>query len=163
MFVTTHSPYILKNYDTNNSKVYILDRDNGKIQYESMEDLVLPDVTVGEITYKAFKIPNVEFHHRLFSDVHEIWAEKNKKYSLNRIDKDLFQKNNLPTKKYIPKKSGKWEKEETRSLPYIIRNCQDHPEVKEKNSYSEEELKLSIEFLIKIYNELKKDEYLNNN
>lgn len=158
VFITTHSPYILKNYNMNNSRVYILDKDSEKIHYESMEDLVLPDVTVGEITYKAFKIPNVEFHHRLFSDIYGLWTEKVNKYRLTTIDEELFVgKYNLPTKKYIPKKRGQWKDEEDRSMPYIIRNCQDHPEVKERNSYSEEELKSSIESLVQIYKDLKSE------
>lgn len=112
IFITTHSPYSFINYDSN-SKVYILDRVNNEIQYDSMEDLILSEVTIGEISYRAFKIPNVDFHHRLFSDVYEMWLEKcqPEHTGLNSFDKSfLSEKYHIPTKKYVPKKEDAGER-----------------------------------------------------
>lgn len=156
VFITTHSPYSFTYYGSN-SKVYILQRIGDKIQCEDMNELTLSEVTMGEITYRAFKIPNVEFHHRLFSDAYEMWLdiEEREDKSLALFDEKYLQKYCKTKKEYIPKYKGKWKNSKLRTLPYIIRNCQDHPEVMEKNHYSEEDLRESIEDLISIYNQLK--------
>ena len=55
---------------------------------------------------------------------------------------------------FIPRKRGIWKGEETRTIPYIVRNEIDHPETLDDlngNVWNEDNLKQSIDCMLKIY------------
>ena len=94
----------------------------------------------GEITYRAFDIPTVEFHNELYGYIEEKCKEKAQKYFKQEADNKVW---NYSTKT-----------EESVSLCKYVRNCIHHPESvknhgngKKNKEYESEELKKSIEIM----------------
>lgn len=156
IFVTTHSPYILRHFrNEEKDSVTILSADI-KNRLTKMSTLIFSIPSIGEITYRAFGVPTIDFHQQLFSDLYLKWinekVEGNK--GLSGFDKDfLSQQIGVTSQKFIPRNMGKWNDEEPRSLSYIVRNMIDHPKVleDEKNIWTEEKLMKSIQEMIAIY------------
>lgn len=169
IFITTHSPYILNHFQPSKDKIFILKSPVCNNRVEEIKDLIFsgPRVSIGEITYRAFQIPTVDLHQRLFSYLFEKWINLNKGKRLSDFDYDFFQKEfkERPfqyTPVYLEKGKGKQVPSiESRSLPYIVRNEIDHPEVLKYNGFTEEDLQQSIEIMLDICNsETFKQKYL---
>ena len=174
IFITTHSPYILRYYKRNRDTVKILshDEDTKKNKMIDMTELVLPKTSVGEIAYRAFGVPTTDLHQRLYNGVKQLLIgddeyptidancgkESNFEEYLRRNFADI-----ITTKDYRPRmlsnssNNGWKDVKHNIALPYIVRNEIDHPEVLEEyngetpNVWSEEDLKESIKELLKIY------------
>lgn len=165
VFITTHSPYILRHYREDNGKkdsinILSLKKGNKGRKIEGVESLLLTPTSIAEVTYKAFGVPNVDFHQMLFSEIYISWVEEysreHKDSTLAKFDEEYLQKKHkLPTEKFTPRVRGKWQEEQDRTIPYIVRNEIDHPETleREKNIWSEDNLRNSIDILQKIYKE----------
>lgn len=83
IFVTTHSPYLLKNFDSSENKLSIFSRENNRIIVEEDVQLNLFPYSPswGEINYKAFGVVSEEFHNEIFGLLHEKAKEKHKTYN----------------------------------------------------------------------------------
>lgn len=158
IFVTTHSPYILRNFRPEYDIVQIL-ADNPKMRASKMADLVLPSPTIGEITYRAFGVPTVDLHQDLFTKIYIHWIERIYEESGNPtlVKFDAFlQERGLQTFPFTPRINGEWKPEKQTTLPYIVRNEIDHPETLDdgKNVWNDKNLKDSINLLLELYVEL---------
>lgn len=71
IFITTHSPYLLKKYKSDN-KLIIFSRETNQLRVKEDTSLTMFPLspTWGEINYKAFGIGSVEFHIELFGLLH---------------------------------------------------------------------------------------------
>ena len=154
IFVTTHSPVFFKNcVGKSGVKTFITNRE------ENTNKILINEMTFanglfpwspswGEINYFAYKYPTIEFHDELYGFI----QEKTKKYSEKEIDDYFNQCGMDKTKQWIREIKGKPQTSVNVTLPVFIRNKIHHPENNSMQSfnYTQDELKQSIEFLIKV-------------
>lgn len=172
IFITTHSPYIMKDFRDNLDTVTILSTRSGDNRVDLMKSPVLSPTTVGEIAYRAYGVSTVEFHQQLFSSLYMIFCEDTSTSadkSLFEFDKYLKNYKVIKDSTYInmfERKKGIWVKEKNSddyrqreyTLPYFIRNEIDHPEIIAKgfnDKYTDEQLKKSIELMLDVYKQVK--------
>lgn len=160
IFITTHSPYILRHYRNINDSIIIisLDKSGNKI-INNVNSLMFHPTSIGEVTYKAFGVPTIDFHQMLFSKVFMNWKNtvNHNDRKLTNFDENFLSKkvNEQDIKYFYPRYANNdWRCKEKRSIPYIVRTEIDHPETLEdsnRNVWKDEYLQKSIEYLIKIY------------
>lgn len=169
IFLNTHSPYILRHFDSDRDSVIILSN-KPKERVRQMECLIFKPTSIGEITYKAFGVPTVDLHQRLYNSIllrliYDGEDVKSQKQFAIYI-KTHFEKY-ITLKKFRPRrinqikpdnKQDGWGKTENMPLCCVVRNEIDHPEVlvddTHTNIYSEDDLKESINQLFQIYKEI---------
>lgn len=155
VFITTHSPYIVKQLAKENIQPIVVKRDeNLKVSTISkLDERVLPYISMNEINYIAFDEPSIEYHIELFG------------YIAQQIEKDaggvdiwLFN-NNLADRKYdfyqVNSKTGQLFPDEKRggfqhsdkTLPYCVRNQIDHPNEKNKQYENRDYIRCSIDIM----------------
>ncbi|MDO8196256.1 AAA family ATPase [Lactiplantibacillus plantarum] len=165
VFITTHSPYILRHYREDNDSIIILSlkKESNQKEINSVNSLLFSPTSIGEVTYRAFGVPNVDLHQLLFTKIYIYWIrnENPDNSCLSAFDDTFLKpeciKQSLSTESFFPRVRGTWKAEQQRTIPYIVRNEIDHPETladKNKNVWSEDNLKQSIDCLMKIYKEL---------
>ena len=154
IFVTTHSPVFFKNcVGKSGVKTFITNRE------ENTKKILINEMTLanglfpwspswGEINYFAYKYPTIEFHDELYGYI----QEKTKKHSEREIDDYFSQCGIDKTKQWIREIKGKPQTSVNVTLPVFIRNKIHHPENNSMKlvNYTQDELKQSIEFLIKV-------------
>lgn len=69
IFLNTHSPYILRHFNSDRDSVVILSNVTGETRVRQMEALIFRPTSIGEITYKAFGVPTVDLHQRLYNSI----------------------------------------------------------------------------------------------
>jgi hypothetical protein len=169
IFITTHSPYLLKNFNSSTNKLSIFSRNEHAINIE--EDIQLNlfpySPSWGEINYKAFGVVSEEFHNELFGLLHNKAREDNKTYdggnrkvvgSIASFDDWLIEQDssNLVDSNHQNKnpRDGRVDK----TMSSYIRNYIDHPGNDEslpegcsRNKPTIGEIRTSIESMMKIY------------
>lgn len=153
IFITTHSPYLLKLFDKNWHQLSVFYKDGScsKVAHKDMLD-IFGDYSPswGEINYFAFDVPSVEFHNELYGFLQaRAIDEDNKYYYEEEFDKWLDSKGIPQNEQYIRLMKDGNTRDEIKTLPTLVRNIIHHPE-NNNNSYSVERLKQSIEELIKV-------------
>lgn len=156
IFITTHSPYVLRHYRDKDDSIIILTTKSKNKEISSIDSLFFKPTSIGEVTYRAFSVPTVDFHQRLFTELYLYWINSHnpKKPSLRSFDNNfLVSECSLDREEFFPRYNGNWKDSEQQSLPYIVRNEIDHPELikKGKNVWSEENLQKSIDCLMDLY------------
>lgn len=167
IFLNTHSPYILRHFNSDRDSVVILSNVTGETRIRQMEALIFRPTSIGEITYKAFGVPTVDLHQRLYNSIllkllydgEKVGSENSfANYIKNNFKQYITLKKFRPRRIKQIKNNDGWGKYETLPLCCVMRNEIDHPEVlddgTETNIYSEEDLKESIVQLFKIYKEV---------
>ena len=153
IFITTHSPYLLKLFDKNRHQLSVFYKDGicSKFAHKDMLDIFGEDSpSWGEINYFAFDVPSVEFHNELYGFLQaRAIDEDNKNYYEEHFDKWLNSKGIPQNEQYKRLMKDGNTKGEIKTLPTLVRNIIHHPE-NNNNSYSVERLKQSIEELIKV-------------
>ena len=153
IFITTHSPYLLKLFDKDKHQISVFYKDGycSKFDNKNMLDIFgVYSPSWGEINYFAFDVPSVEFHNELYGFLQAIAInEDNKNYHEKEFDSWLNTKGIEQNKQYVRLTKDGTPIDENKTLPTLIRNIIHHPE-NNNNSYSIEELKQSIEELIKV-------------
>ena len=149
IFITTHSPYLLKKFKKEHHQIKIFSKENSNTKIDTGEFLNLfGDIspTWGEINYYAFGILSIEFHNELYGFVQEKAVSENpdNRYLIH-FDEYLVSKNIAKSKKGL-KETKQTPVDQT--LPTYIRNFIHHPENTHNKKYTDEELKNSIDILI---------------
>lgn len=150
IFIATHSPYFFKNQLLKNIGLFLFKKGKDhKIKILNVKDKswgILPwSPSWGEINYHAYNLPTVEFHNELYGYLQEI--SKKDKIS----DFEEYLKN---AKKIVDMKNYQRNgKVESITLCTYVRNQTHHPENTYNLKYTEEELKQSVNILIKAINE----------
>ena len=151
VFIITHSPYLLKKYkkDTHSLNVFSKSSPFNKAEESKAFDLFgSSSPTWGEINYYAFGVISVEFHNELYGFVQaKAILEDEKNYSEDDFEQYLVGKGVVQDKAYVRLKKDGTTQNQTRTLPTLIRNTIHHPE-NTNNSFTDEDLKNSIELLI---------------
>ena len=161
IFLTTHSPYVLKEFSNSEHNMFIFTKDEHGISYKPSNDFKLFSYspTWGEINYFAYDLPTIEFHDELYGFLHEryISNSSDQNDADNRGKQTYFEKNYLQTKltstkKWTPEFGGVAKNEEDVTLATFIRNKVHHPENKTMQSFCfiDADLKSSIDGLLNL-------------
>ena len=116
----------------------------------NLADDILPTTTIAELKYFIFGVPSTDLHIQLYSYLQNTFT---KGRAVRTID-DFLASHKAPRKKSLYTSHGTLLIYHT--LPTFIRNAIDHPEI--GLSYTEEELKTSIDFMIELIRELRSTE-----
>ena len=160
VFIATHSPYLLRKFKKDKHKLIIFEKDengNNRLQNDS-ETLSLfgnSSPTWGEINYFAFDVLSVEFHNELYGFLQAKAIDKyqNNCYEKN-FDQWLVNKGFDANKTYNRQNNNGTIESNKRTLPTYIRNLIHHPENNLNEKYTNEELKISTEKMIKLLQQL---------
>ncbi len=153
IILTSQSPLFIKQLSySDNVKICIFQKNDGKPELVTMEDRLLPYVSVNEINYLAFDLPSVELHNELYGYIQSKAIDENEEnYYENNFDSYL-QSYGLALYKSSWRKlkvDGTTESYD-RTTQTFIRNFIHHPENEKNDKYSEEELNTSIKQMINL-------------
>lgn len=169
IFITTHSPYLLKNFNSSTNKLSIFSRNEHAINIE--EDIQLNlfpySPSWGEINYKAFGVVSEEFHNELFGLLHNKAREDNKTYdggnrtvggSIASFDDWLIEQDSSNVVDSNHQNKNPRDNRVDKTMSSYIRNYIDHPGNDEslpegcsRNKPTIVEIRTSIEIMMKIY------------
>lgn len=150
VFVTTHSPYFLSTPYLRSCGLHIFSK-NGNNSVVSSANLnpILPwSPTWGEINFKAYKLPTVEFHNEIYGHL----QEQNKVFTESNFEQWINGQGIPQNKTWIPERAGVAQSAKNVSLQTFIRNKIHHPEnvTMQAHPYTSDELKQSIEVMINL-------------
>lgn len=153
VFIVTHSPYLIQKFKAEKHLLTVLTGKGENRRVDSSTEFGLfgkGAPTWGEINYRAFDVCSVEFHNELFGRVQRHLEEKksNGKSATNKEINEFLQKQGVPISKEWITTPGRKKIDTT--LPVFVRNSIHHPENKENDPVSDDELRASIEHLVKI-------------
>lgn len=129
VFYATHSNYMIdkRNLDRN---IKVVKTTNERTK---LEPIIRSHSSYSEVNYTVFDIATTDYHNELYGYLEDVSASK-----LNGLTKD---------RKWINEKTGKTE---VVSISKYIRNSIHHPENTSNKSYTERQLRKSIEILRKL-------------
>lgn len=151
LIIATHSEYVLQSAlrDSKNVLIIVLSDDNGTIKAKkNTAPTILPTITAAETNYLAFGILSTDYHIELYGYLQNKIGCGSVKCCDDYIVKDQQFYN--PAKHSKPSffKSQNGHVINYQTLPTYIRNLIDHPDPNQ--TYTQEELKCSIELLINL-------------
>ena len=175
VFITTHSPYLLKKFNKSNHEIKLFSSIGEKVTVGEKMDLFPFSPTWGEINYFSFGVASVEFHNELFGYIQEqfnrnqlqglLEEEINEKQIKKRIGKltnensfdEYLKESGLSQNiQYVRQLSdGRLDKQQ-KTLPMFVRNIIHHPE-NTNNSFTNKQLIESIQLMIDIIYKIKED------
>lgn len=150
VIITTHSADIVKGLEFNNIRL-ILNNEQGNKEIKSVEKKILPSPSLNEVNYLAFGDISTEFHNELYGFLQSKAAEddvENEKE--NGFDNWLQSKGCSIIKPWIRIVNGTPKPPQNRTLQTYIRNYIHHPENNNNVTFTNAELKVSIEKMIEI-------------
>lgn len=143
IFLTTHSPYLLKQFDSTQHDLIVFRKEAGNLE-------IIPDrefklfkwsPSWGEINYLAYDLCTEDFHNELYGALQEQEAA----YKEADIE-NFFTTKTIPlNKSWVRVKAGTPQPAYNTTLMTFIRNTIHHPENRQNLNYSEQELKTSID------------------
>uniref|UniRef100_UPI00359C2E4F ATP-dependent nuclease n=1 Tax=Lactococcus garvieae TaxID=1363 RepID=UPI00359C2E4F len=169
VFITTHSSYLLKNFNASSNKLCIFSRneDYPRIIEDVSLNMFPHSPTWGEINYRAFHVASVEFHIELFGFLHKKAIQEGKTYnngqntvckSISSFDKWLIEQDSSLI--VDDNHQNVFRNNTDQSMSTYIRNYLDHPgednslpKGKYRNPPTTEEIKNSIESMLNILEE----------
>lgn len=150
VFVTTHSPYFLNSPFLKEVGIFIFKKENHKnLISKANIDYFFPwSPTWGEINYKAYNLPTVDFHNELYGYL----QEKSEKYTERDFDGWLETQGCIKDKTWTREKNGEVGSSNSVTLMTFIRNHIHHPEntTMQVNPYSLDDLSKSIRDMIQV-------------
>lgn len=148
VFLTTHSPYFLASPHLKNVGLHIFGKNGNSsiIESASVNPLLPWSPTWGEINFKAYKLPTVDFHNELYGYL----QEKNNVFTENAFEQWLISKAIGQTRQWTKESRGVPQAPRNISLQSFIRNKIHHPEnvTMQSVSYTSDELRQSIDEMI---------------
>ncbi|WP_283114179.1 MULTISPECIES: ATP-dependent nuclease [Neisseria] len=149
VFLTTHSPYFLVTPHLSNVGLFIFRKEgiSNIVEDASLEKMFPWSPTWGEINFKAYKLPTVELHNELYGRL----QDKNGKFSERDFEQWINAQGIQFSKHWARVNSdGTVRQPYSVSLQTFIRNHIHHPENRQNTLYTEDELKQSIEEMIRL-------------
>ena len=148
VFLTTHSPYFLVTPQLSNVGLFIFRKEGitNIVEDASLEKMFPWSPTWGEINFKAYKLPTVELHNELYGKL----QYDSGRFNENGFEQWLQDKNIQRTKQWIRERNGVAQTPTDVTLQTFIRNHIHHPENRQNTLYTEDELKQSIEEMIRL-------------
>lgn len=166
VFITTHSPYLLKKFNKETHAIKICSRKDGEPRTRdgSNLDLFPFSPSWGEINYFAFNIVSEEFHNELFGYMHQKVSSQNKTYEngTKTVSKAIVSFDCWLEEQNDINKTDENHQNENRAytdktMPVYIRNFIDHPGEKLdenginiRNKPTTEEIRQSIESMVRL-------------
>ena len=151
MIIATHSEYVLRSAleDRDNVLIIVLGDEGGTIHAEKITaPTILPAITSAETNYLAFGILSVDYHIELYGYL----QNKTGNLTVKSCDDYIIAQTALFDPALHAKASSftnqRGHTTNYQTLPTYIRNLIDHPDPTQ--SYTQEELKCSIELLIEL-------------
>jgi AAA15 family ATPase/GTPase len=159
VFIATHSAEILKSALNNDNTLIIKLHEGESLEkiYKGSPGRALPSVTLGEVKWRVFDVPTVDYHIELYSHIqaHKVVdrygniitdARGNRAIANTKeTDEYLCSKGNVRRPSSFTDRRGKTLN--YNGITTYIRNCIDHPD---SGVFSEQELQDSIKFMISI-------------
>lgn len=154
VFITTHSPYLLRKFNSDTQQINIFyknDKGDNKISDKKQLNLFgTSSPTLGEINYVAFEIESVEFHNELYGFLQaRAMEEDSGNYHEKNFDQWLVSRGLSKNKRYIRVNSNGTIQNQNKTLPTFIRNIIHHPE-NTNNEFNSKDLSDSIKELLSI-------------
>jgi len=100
----------------------------------------------GEINYSAYGLPTIEFHNELYGYI----QKKQQKYTIDQVETYFVGKSVTKSKKWTKTSNGRVQQPEDVTLLTFVRNSIHHPENMNNGGYTPQELKSSIDEMIKL-------------
>lgn len=148
VFITTHSPYFLSSAHLKGIGLHLFRNEGNTSVAESasLHPLLPWSPSWGEINYKAYKLPTVEFHNELYGYLQE---KHNLTHQID-FEKWMAAQGKAFTKTWIRERNGVPQTAESVTLHTFIRNKIHHPEntTMQSINYSQDELDRSIQEMI---------------
>lgn len=150
VFISTHSPYFFKNCLSNPQIELLITKntsDGISVENTGLQFGIFPwSPSWGEINYSAYDLPTIEFHNELYGHL----QETQQKYSIEQVETYFATKSITKSKKWAKIANGKAQPPDDVSLMTFVRNSIHHPENTSNGGYTPQELKSSIEELMKL-------------
>ncbi len=151
VFLATHSPYFISTNYLNRIGLFIFKSQVGVSEVEKISNgnKLLPwSPTWGEINYKAYDLPTVEFHNELYGRLQEL----SMKFKINEFETWLIDEGLSKTESWTMEYNGIPKPSQACTLQTFIRNKIHHPEnvTMQQVKISETQLKQSIDKMIHI-------------
>lgn len=154
IFVSTHSPYLLKHFRKADHDLFIFSKDKGTSIVDSSVTLSTFGAyspTINEINYFAFGVATSEFHNELYGFVQaKAIAIDTKNEKEGDFEQYLVAQSLTQTKQWIRERGGVAQSPQNATLQTYIRNSIHHPENTHNAAFSDSELETSIEELLKL-------------
>ncbi|OGS23492.1 MAG: hypothetical protein A2297_01665 [Elusimicrobia bacterium RIFOXYB2_FULL_48_7] len=150
VFISTHSPYFLGNFDATNQDLIIFNRENDNVRITPSKMLNLFDCgpSLGQINYKAYNLCTIEFHNELYGYL----QENEQKYYERDIEQYFETKGIKKNKQWVCLQKGIAAPSKDVTLMTFIRNTIHHPENRQNPNFTDQELKDSIEMMMALIN-----------
>lgn len=148
MIFATHSEYVIKSALQNSRDALIIvlkEKENVITPVKITAPSVLPTITSAETNYLAFNIVSIDYHIQLYGYL----QAKTQKHKIKECDNYIKNHPSYDSNKYG--KMSQYGNTQYETLCTYIRNAIDHPD--SGNTYTKEELRTSIEFLIELCKE----------
>lgn len=152
ILLTTHSPLLVKQIMENElAKIIVIKKTDDVYYVEPTKKRVLPYISANEINYLAFQLATAEYHNELYGCLQNLAiVDDRDNYNETSFNTWLDEKGCKQTKVWKKiNSSGKYH-EQTCVLQIYIRNFIHHPENKNNEKFSDNELKQSIDEMRKI-------------
>ena len=150
IILSTHSPFIYKNCIANNIGINVLRKIKNNIDISNVSQQgwgIFPwSPSWGEINYFAFDLPTIEFHNELYGYL----QERENKFKETEIETFFSTNSILQNKQWIRDSGGNPGKSYAVSLCTYIRNSIHHPENQNNASFTPQELRDSIDEMLRI-------------
>lgn len=151
--MSTHSPYIVKRCMSEAVQKIILRRDeDNQIDVDISNDTnwgTFPwSPSWGEVNYAAYNLPTIEYHNELYG-----WLQENHELNSPReVDSFLSSLGVALDRHWVEVRTGKANSEYAVTLCTYVRHSIHHPENQQNPTFSEDELRTSIETLLNALN-----------
>lgn len=156
VFITTHSPYLLKHFDSKKHKLKLFSKDSNS-KTSKAEDGNMLDLfgscspSWGEINYFAFDVVSEEFHNELYGFLQARAIKEDLDNSQeSKFDNWLANNGIAQDKQYIRLKNDGTTVKKNKTLPGYIRNIVHHPENTHNHKYTSDELRRSIKAMVSL-------------
>lgn len=148
IFISTHSPYLIKTFDSVHHDLFEFERDGQNIKTTSSTQMTLfPwSPSWGEINYYAYGLLTEDFHNELYGFI----QQQSSNYREADIERYLVSKGITKTKQWKRVTAGVVQPQYDVTVMTYIRNIIHHPENTTNNKYSDIELKESIDKMINL-------------
>lgn len=148
VLITTHDPYFIEL--GKDQKIYQVYRNSDKKDATAIKDMensvLLPFKSDSEINYSVFDLPTIEFHNELYGRIQEL----QQKYTIDQAETYFVSNNITKSKKWTAIIGGQTQQPEDVTLMTFIRHSIHHPENTSNGGYTPQELKSSIDELMKL-------------
>jgi predicted ATP-dependent endonuclease of OLD family len=154
IFISTHSPYLLKHFRKTNHDLFIFSKNKGMSTVDSSVTLSTFGTyspTISEINYFAFGVTTSEFHNELYGFVQaKAVAIDPKNDDGKKFEKYLTANGLSLTKQWVQERGGVPQPAYDTTIQTYIRHSIHHPENKQNAEYTEAELEASISELLNL-------------